>query len=61
MLSCTVIVAVQVLMLPPSSVTVKVTVFEPTSAQVKSVWSNDMVMLQLSDELLFTCSAVMEA
>ena len=49
MLSSTVIVAVQVPLFPLSSVTVKVTEFGPTCAQVKSVWLKDIeAMLVLS-------------
>ena len=55
MMSCTVMVAVQVLTLLLSSVTVKVTVLAPTSVQSKSVWLKDIdAMPQLSDDPLST-------
>ena len=54
-LSCTVMVAVQVLTLLLSSVTVKVTVLAPTLVQSKSVLLNVVVaMPQLSDDPLST-------
>ena len=58
-LSCTVTTAVAVLLLPFTSVTVKVTVFAPTFAHVKLFGDTVMVAIeQLSDEPLFTCAAV---
>ena len=54
-------VEVHVLTLPLSSVTVKVTVFAPTSVQSKSVSLSVIVaMPQLSEEPLSTWAAVME-
>ena len=59
--STTVIVVVQVLWFPFISVTVKVSVFVPTSLHTNAVWLNDKLAIpQASDEPLFTSSAVVE-
>ena len=57
-LSWTVTVNAAVEVLPLTSVTVKFTVWSPTSSQSKSVWLNSMdAMPQLSEEELFACPA----
>ena len=62
MLSVTVTTAVQVLLLPFTSVTVNVTLLAPTFAQVKAVWLKPRVaMPHASVEPLFTAAAVVEA
>ena len=60
-LSSTVMVAVQVVVLPFTSVTVSVSVFAPTSAQAKLVWLKEILaMAQLSLDPLSTAAAVVE-
>ena len=62
MVSAIVMIAVVALLFPFTSVTVKVTVFAPISAQVKSVWSRDNVATeQLSVEPLSISVDVMTA
>ena len=59
MVSSTVTVEVQDLLLPDPSVAVNVTVFVPRFAQPKEVWLRDSVGVpQLSEEPLLTCEAV---
>ena len=60
LVSSTVMVAVAVLKLPLASVTVRVTGFEPTLAQVKLVWVNPkLTEPQLSLLPLLTMAGVM--
>src|ERR1041384_1607402 len=62
MLSWTVTVALALALLPLASVAVSETVFAPVFAQVKLLGLTDrLVMLQLSDEPLFTSAATMVA
>ena len=61
LLSSTVTVAVQVLVLPFTSVTVSVSVLGPTSEQSKLVWLKERLrMPQASPDPLFTAAAVAE-
>ena len=56
MVSSTVMVAVQLLLLPEASVAVRVTVFEPRLLQLKDVLPSERVGApQLSLEPLLTC------
>src|SRR5690606_4825260 len=57
MLSSTVTIVVQVETLPFTSVTVKVTVFGPTSEQVKSVTSIEVLAIPQASVLPFSISA----
>ncbi len=60
-LSSTVMVVLHVVELPFTSVTVKTSVFAPTSEQTKAVWlkANDWIP-QASEEPLLTAAAVVE-
>ena len=60
-MSSTVMVVVHVVELPLTSVTVKTSVFAPTSEQTNAVWLNTKdAIAQLSELPLFTAAAVVD-